>query len=158
MIILGIFTHNNLTAITGSIEQMDGQIEKEIVGVVCPDPFAALALALMDCRVAKVRSLRMFTNNAQLLKFLTSPIRIAPTQFKTIKGWGKVGWGGDPNQWGILHGLAAFDRWHIKQAVKLPGTEAIYHEYCETGYNQSPARPGTTICHKRLYAGVWTGA
>jgi hypothetical protein len=158
MIILGIFTADNLTTITGSIEQMDGQIEKEIVGVVCPDPFAALALALADCKMAKVRDLRMFTNDTALLKFLTPPIRIVPNQFKTLKGWGKVGWGGDLNQWSVLHGLFHFDRWQIRQAAKLPGTEAIYNEYCQSSHYQDTARPGATGCHKRLYAGVWTGA
>lgn len=158
MITLGIFTASSLTTITGSIEQWDGSIEKEIVGVVCPDPFAALALALADCKMAKVHDLRMFTNDAALLKFLTPPISIKPTQFKTIKGWGKVGWGGDLNQWGVLHGLFYFDRWQIRQASKLPGTEAIYNEYCKSGSHSGAARPGATTCHKRLYEGVWAAA
>jgi hypothetical protein len=155
MITLGIFTADNLTTITGAIEQMDGQTEKEIVGVACADPFAALAAALADCRMVKAQTmLRMYTNDAQLLKFLAPPISIAPTQFKEIKGWGKVGWGGNLYQWEILHGLFAFDRWQIRQASKLPGTEIIYHEY----RNQTAARPGATACARRLYEGVWTGA
>jgi hypothetical protein len=157
MILLGIFTTDNLTTITGSIEQIDGQIEKGILGIVCPDPLVALSMALVDCKALKARTpLRMYTNDAQLLKFLTPPISIAPTRFKTIRGWGKVGWGGDVNQWGIMHGLASFDRWSISQAAKLPGTEAIYNEYRQSNCHQDAVRPGVADCYQRLYAGLWT--
>jgi hypothetical protein len=158
MILLAAFTRDSLTAVNGSVEQITGQTEKEIVGIVAPDPYLALALALTDCKTIKSRALKIYTNDAALLKFLTPPISIKPTKFKDLKGWGRVGWGGDENQWGILYGLAVYNWWSIHEAKKLPGTEALHDEYRASDYYEGKSGTGLPVCARRLYAGVWAGA
>jgi hypothetical protein len=158
MILLGVFTRSGLTAVNGSIEQYGGVTEKEIVGVVAGDPFGALALALADCKLTGAKAARIYTNDDRLLKFLTPPIKIAPTIHKTIKGFGKVGWGGDLNQWGVIYGLFQFDRWQIREAAKLPGTKAVRDEFCKSNCYQATVGGSIPGCYRRIYAGVWTNA
>jgi hypothetical protein len=158
MILLGVLTYNGLTAVTGSIEQYGGAMEKEIVGTVAADPFEALAVALADCKLSGAKAAKIFTNDAPLLKFLTPPIKIAPTVHKTVKGFGKVGWGGNLNQWGVIYGLFQFDRWQIREAAKLPGTKAVRDEFCESNCYQATVGGSIQGCYRRIYAGVWTDA
>jgi hypothetical protein len=158
MISLGILTTNNVTAVTGSVEQDNGYIIKEVVGIVAGDVFQASAMALTDAAVIKAQALRIYTNDAYLLKFLTPPISVKPTKTTSVRGWGEVGFGGNPYQWTILYKLFACGSWRIQQTVKLPGTEAIYHECCESDYYKSTVGKSIASGYRRLYKGVWTAA
>lgn len=159
MTIIGILTINNITTITGAVEQANGQIEKDVISVVAGDVFQATAMALADAAMVRARGIRIYTNDAQLLKFLTPPICVKPTGTTFVKGHGYVPSGGNPNQWEILYKLFACGRWQIKQASKLPGTEAIYHEYCESNQAAGQRRAGVVQgCYRRLHEGVWTDA
>lgn len=159
MLILGIFTNNGLTAITGSVEQANGQIEKDAIGVVASDVFQATAMALTDAAVIRAGGVKIYTNDTKLVDFLTPPIRVKPTEATFVKGHGYVPSGGDPNQWQILYKLFVCGRWQIQRVSKLPGTEAIYHEYCKS--NAAAGQRHTGIIQggfRRLYEGVWTSA
>jgi len=158
MILLGIYTQSNLTAVTGSVEQKAGWLEKEVLGIVAPNVFEATALALSDAVLIKVNGVKIFTNDPYLLKFLTPPIAVKPTKTVSVKGWGEVGMGGNPHQWTILYKLFACGSWRIQQSAKLPGTEAIYHECCTSDYYKATVRSVATGCYRRVYEGVWTGA
>lgn len=158
MILLGIWTDKGWTAVNGTVERADGGTEKEVVGVVCGDVFAATAMALTDATVMRVRGVRMYTNDEKLLQFLTPPIYVKPTSEVEVKGWGKVGVGGDGNQWTILYRLFACGSWRIQKVTKLPGTESIYHECCKTERYQAATRQGVPGCFRRVHEGVWTNA
>lgn len=152
MIAIGVLTINNITTATGIVTALDGSVEKNVLGWVCDDVFAATARALVDAAFIRARGVKLYTNDDRLLKFLTPPISIKPTSITIVKGWGAVGIGGDPNQWTILYKLFACGAWSIQKAQELPGTGAIYEEYCKT------ARDGLQGCCRRLYEGVWASA
>lgn len=65
MLMLGIFTGDGLTAITGSVDQSDGWLEKNAIGIVAGDVFEATAMALMEVSV---------------ISFVISQVTIAPNQ------------------------------------------------------------------------------
>lgn len=158
MILLGIYTADNITAVTGSVEQQAGWLEKEVLGIVAPNVFEATALALSDAALIKVNGVKIFTNDQYLLKFLTPPISVKPTKTVSVKGWGDVGMGGNPYQWTILYKLFACGSWRIQQSAKLPGTEAIYHECCESDYYKATVGKSVTSGYRRLHKGVWASA
>lgn len=158
MILLGIYTDKGWTAINGTLERAVGGVEKEVIGVACNDVFAATAVALTEATIMRVQGVRLYTNDEKLLKFLTPPIYVKPTSEVDVKGWGKVGVGGDGNQWTILYRLFACGNWKIQKVSRLPGTEAIYHECCKSKCYQAAARQGVSGCFRRLYEGVWTNA
>ena len=158
MILLGIYTESSITAVTGSVDQDAGWLEKEVLGIVAPNVFEATALALTDAALIKVKTVNIFTNDQYLLKFLMPPISVKPTKTVSVRGWGDVGMGGNPHQWTILYKLFACGSWRIQQSAKLPGTEAIYHECCESDYYKTTVRSVATGCYRRIYKGVWTSA
>lgn len=156
MLLIGVFTKNNITAVTGSVEQRDGEIEKEVIGLVADDVFVALAMALQESKVVKPGlELKIFTTDDNLLKFLTPPISVSPTVFTNVKGWGRVGWGGNPNQWQILYGLATFNRWQIRKVEKLTGAQELYDDYKSTVGSSGTGLSGGA---RRLYKGIWAAA
>lgn len=158
MILLGILTRDSLTAATASVVQRNGQTEANVLGVVAGCVFQATALALCDAHMTRATGLRIFTNNADLLTFLTPPITVKPTAYTTVRGWGRVGYGGNANQWTILRKLFYFNRWQIKPAEKLPGTEAILDEYRQSDCYQDAVRTGVPGRFVRLHENVWTSA
>lgn len=155
MILLGVFTKSGLSAATASVVQRNGQIETNVLGVVASDVFRVTAHALCDAHMTGATGLRIFTNDADLLKFLTPPITVKPTAYTTVRGWGRVGYGGNTDQWMILRKLFYFNRWRISQADKLPGTEAILDEYRKSNCYQDAIRTGVSGCYARLHEGVW---
>ena len=153
MVSIGIYTANGLTAATGTVEQAGGTVIKDVLSVVGSDVFAVTSLALQDAAKIKTKGVKLFTNDADLIKFLTPPISVKPTAEIDVKGWGKVGVGGNGWQWEILYKLFLCGDWKIQKVAKLPGTESIYNEYYQTS-----DRGSVQGCFKRLYEGVWASA
>jgi hypothetical protein len=156
MMLLGVSTQESWTAVGASVQLRNGITEKDVLGIVGPDVFETVALALESAAIVKASELQIFTNDIRLVKFLTPPISVKPTSKVFVKGWGMVPVGGDPNQWAIVRGLFQFNRWSIKQVAKLPNTEALYAEYIQTDYYQTAIKRGLRGCGQRLHQGVWT--
>lgn len=155
MILLGIYTRTGLTAVTASVVQRNGQTEANVLGIVAGDVFQATAMALCDAHMLRATGLKIFTNDVALLEFLTPPITVKPTAYTTVRGWGRVGYGGNANQWTILRKLFYFNRWQIKPVERLPGTEAILDEYRTSDCYENAVRTGVPGCYARLHEGVW---
>ena len=156
MVSIGIYTANGLTVATGTVEQTSGILIKDALGIMGSDVFAVTALALQDAAKIKTKGVKLFTNDTGLIKFLTPPISVKPTSEVNVKGWGKVGVGGNGWQWEILYKLFLCGNWKIQKVAKLPGTESVHNE-CYQNY-QAAIRGGLQGCYRRLYAGVWASA
>lgn len=157
MMILGIYSRQPYTAATASVRRANGEYERDIVAIVGDNVFAVMASALAETRIVRASGIEIYTNDADLYKFLTPPIRVEQKETTRIfdkaeRKYISIPIGGDPNQWSILYGLFAYTRWFVKQAVKLPNTEAIYEEYFTAN------RGSLRGCVHRLDAGVWTVA
>lgn len=167
MILIGVHTRSNLTAVTASVRQSDGSVEKGVFGLVAGDVFLAMAEALEEAQAVRCGAVQIFTNNDDLVSFLTPPITVLPTRTEKVKSrWGRtaevveVPTGGNANQWRILHGLftiGSYGRdWSVKRAASLPGTEALLDEYIASdGYTETIER-GLSGCARRIDAGIWT--
>lgn len=163
MLLLGIFTKDEITAAAGSMKQPHGETVKEVLGVVGDDVFAVTAEAMKEAKFFRTYEVEIFTNDARLLAFLKPPIRVKPTTTKrvwhpAIKQIVEIPTGGDPNQWSILYGLFLFRYWRIRQVASLPGTEALINECQKSDSYQATARGGQTGSFVRLYEGVWATA
>lgn len=167
MILLGIYTKNKITAATAAVQMASGHVEKDVLGMVGGDVFAVTAAALAEIQTVRVRGLRIFTNDDKLIQFLTPPIRVLPTtqtQVRTripakggmITEVADIPTGGDPNQWEILYALFGIGgRWSVKRADNLPGTEAMIHEFTQSGGLTESTGAGVLGCYRRLDTGVW---
>lgn len=167
MILIGIYTRNTLTAVTASARQPDGSVEKGVFGLVAGDVFLAMAEALEEAQAVRCGAIQVFTNNDELVSFLTPPIMVRPTATEKVKKrWGRtvevveVPTGGNANQWRILHGLFAIGSygrdWSVKRAASLPGTEALLDEYIASGGYTETTERGLSGCARRIDAGIWT--
>lgn len=156
MVSIGIYTANGMTAATGTVEQKNGAVILDTLGVMGSDVFAVASLALQDAAKIKTSGVRLFTNDVDLIKFLTPPISVKPTSEINVKGWGRVGVGGNGWQWEILYKLFLCGNWKIQKTAKLPGTENVYNEFYQN--HQAAIRDGLQGCYRRLYEGVWASA
>ncbi len=158
MILLGVLTQHDCTVANGSLVRSNGETEKGVLCVAGSNPFEVLAVSLGDCKLIRDKEIEIFTNDQSLLDFLKSPIRIQPTKFTYVHGWGNVGYGGDENQWQILYGVTRFNRWIVREVKRLPGTEAIHDEYRESDCYKATTGRSVQGCCRRVYEGVWASA
>lgn len=157
MILLGVHTCDGITAVSASVKQASGNTEKDVLALVARGVFNATAQALNDARIIAAKELDIYTNDSDLLQFLTPPIRVQPTGKTKVQSWDKNGrrknvdvpTGGDPDQWTILYRLFAYNRWRIQRVTNLANTEALHSE--------SPTTSAQG-CAKRLYPGFWASA
>lgn len=139
-LLLGIATRGNRCAVSGSIRTVTGDIETEVIALAGDGLWPTLCAALVDVRLCKVKYLVMLTTSAELIRFLTPPIFMAPTTKTTVQPLNKRVWdgkrwvadkpsivptGGDESKWELLRQLFIYDAWKVFKVDSLPGAKKL---------------------------------